>query len=480
VSDTEKQNVSRRRFLKTGAGAAASAGLAPLLAGAERPGRDRPNIILIITDQQHARMLSCAGNEHLDTPAMDSLARTGTRFEQAYCGDPVCLPSRYSMMTGLLPSAGGYTDNASGRRHTVPDEVLKQGLGWRMREAGYETAYGGKVHLPKGMNPENIGFSFFCRNQRDGLAREAADFIRAEHDRPFFLVTSFINPHDICYMAIRDHAGKDYDKLKLGEAVRRPEGVSEAEFYSGHCPPLPENYEIPPGEPEAIKKLIRGRPFQQHTRDDWGERKWRLHRWAYCRLTEIVDRQVGVVLDALRESGREEDTVVVFTSDHGDQDASHRLEHKMVLYEESANIPLIISQKGTTPAGHVDRSHLVSNGLDLMPTLCDYAGVEPPEGRQGSSLRPLAENRGAKWRDQVVCESVVGRMVRTERFKYCVYESGANRETLIDLEKDPGEMNNLAEKAAYRDVLNAHRRRMSRWIGRAGDKIGAEYVVSPE
>jgi arylsulfatase A-like enzyme len=191
----------------------------------------------------------------------------------------------------------------------------------------------------------------------------------------------------------------------------------------------------------------------------------------------MVDREIGTVLDSLRESGLEDNTLTVLTSDHGDMDSAHRLEHKSVLYEESVRVPLVMSYTGMIPKGIVDNTHLVSNGLDLLPTLCDYAGIEIPEELQGRSLRPLADGKDkAQWRDFVVCESQNGRMLRTERFKYCIYDSGRSREQLTDLEHDAGEMRNLAGLAHYKDVLDTHRKGLRGWVEKTGDKIAAEYL----
>ena len=167
---------------------------------------DRPNILLVITDQQSATMLGCAGNRHLRTPAMDSLAASGMRFQRAYCCNPMCGPSRFSLMTGRLPSEIGVCNHDDSHIDSMPAHVKEHGLGWMLRRAGYETAYGGKFHFPKQLTPEDIGFETISTDERDGLADTAADFIAQERERPFFLVTSFINPHDICYMAIRDFA----------------------------------------------------------------------------------------------------------------------------------------------------------------------------------------------------------------------------------------------------------------------------------
>jgi arylsulfatase A-like enzyme len=157
--------------------------------------------------------------------------------------------------------------------------------------------------------------------------------------------------------------------------------------------------------------------------------------------------------------------------------SAHKLEHKQVLYEESIHVPFLMSYKGVIPQGIVDGAHLVSNGLDLLPTLCDYAGIEAPKGLHGMSLRPLAEGKNVrKWRDFVVSESQSGRMLRTDHFKYCIYDSGENREQLTDLNNDPGEMSNLAKNKSYKDVLDTHRRLLRRWVKGTSDKIAAGYV----
>lgn len=433
----------------------------------------RPNILVIITDQQHAGMLSCAGNRFLKTPAADSLAQTGVRFERSYCANPVCLPSRFSMMTGRYPSAIGVRHNGSKPTADV-DKMPELALGCLFRNAGYETAYGGKVHLPGPMgNVARCGFDVISRNEREELAAACAEFLGRKHERPFLLVGSFINPHDICYMAIRDHdAGSPLGRnapSPLFEAMQPPAGVSPEEFVERHCPPLPENFEVPEGESEAIGDLLRLRPFRMHARENWSAQQWRIHRWAYCRLTERVDAEIGRVLEALRNAGLEDDTLVVLTSDHGDMDSAHRMEHKTVFYEEAARVPLILSFKGRTAAGRVDRTHLVCNGLDLIPTLCDYAGIEPPEDLQGKSLRPLAEGKTVDaWREDLLVENQIGYMVHTGRYKYAFYDSGARREMLLDLQTDPGEMKNLAGDPAYQEILRDLRRRLAEQLDRAG------------
>jgi len=452
---------------------------------AENP---RPNLLLIITDQQHAGMMSCTGNPYLKTPGIDSLAANGVRFERAYAANPVCVPSRVSMFTGHMPSHFGMRSNAEARNQ-APEAAVQRAMGRLLREAGYATYFGGKTHWMRGMTPESLGFETISRDQRDGLARTCAEFLKREHDKPFLLVASLINPHDICYMAIDDYTrsqGKPVmyphsrvERQRLAEALKLPEGVSREEFFERLCPPVPENFEVPALEPEAVtQRYLGARSFRRWARENWSAERWREHRWAYCRLTEMVDAQIATILDAMRAAGLEENTVVIFTSDHGDLDAAHRLEHKSIPYEEAARVPFLVSGRGVAKNGRVDDEHLVSVGLDLIPTLCDYAGVEPPADLRGRSVRALAEGREADgWPDQVVVESRAGRMIRTDRFKYVVYEDGRHREQLTDLDADPGEMTNLAEDPKHREVLEDHRRRLRRWVDETGDEIAKPYVV---
>ena len=193
------------------------------------------------------------------------------------------------------------------------------------------------------------------------------------------------------------------------------------------------------------------REFRVHARNTWTDEQWRLHRWAYARLTQLVDQQIGQVLTALREAGLEENTLVAFVSDHGDMDASHHLEHKSVFYDEAARVPLILSWKGVTRPGLVDRQHLVSTGLDLIPTLCDFAGIPAPVSSKGLSVRALAEGRTPQsWRETLAAENGKSRMLRSSQYKYVVYASGARREMLVDMLADPGEMKNLAQESGVR------------------------------
>jgi choline-sulfatase len=348
----------------------------------------------------------------------------------------------------------------------ISDEVRNSTLSSYLEQAGYDLVFGGKEHLPESLTPAVLGFTDITDNERDTLAQEAARYIRSNPEKPYFMVVSLINPHDICYMAIRDFATSDLDHaiLRNGEvelrtldqAMVKPEGISDKEFFEKHCPPLPLNLEPQEEEPEAIRFMVNQRPFKRKARDNYSDKEWRMHRWAYCRLTEMVDHQVQVVLDAVRESGQEENTVIIFSSDHGDNDASHRLEHKTTLYEESANIPFLVMWKGQIPGGRVDNTHLVSNGLDLLPTVCDFAGIRGTADARGRSLLPILENGEADWRNTLGVESEIGRMVVSQDgFKYIRYDAAGFEEQLLNLNDDPNETTHFTADPAFADKLSA-------------------------
>ncbi len=176
---------------------------------------------------------------------------------------------------------------------------------------------------------------------------------------------------------------------------------------------------------------------------------WRMHRWKYHRLTEYVDSQIGIVLDALEKSVYGKNTIVIFTSDHGDMDAAHRLEHKSFFYEEASRIPFIISGKKIVE-GKVDYTTLVNNGVDLLPTLCDLAGIKSPVGLPGKSIAHSLIGKNIENNAQrIYLENEIGYMVTDGRYKYAIYNTGKTNELLIDLKTDPGEMHNLALNSRY-------------------------------
>jgi len=468
--------MNRRKFVKAATSALMYTVCSSTSEGKEDILKDtRPNILFIMTDQQHGGMMSCTGNKWLKTPAMDSLAQEGVRFERAYCANPVCVPSRTSMATGVMPGRLGAFDNGSGmKKAAVPDEVDKNSLGRIIKRAGYDTFYGGKVHVCSELDPRNAGYDEYFRDQRDKLPGACIRFMKKKHNKPFFAVASFIKPHDICF-AYSAYKGKSRNNMASVDKLYK----QALSLPPGQLPPLPENYVITQDEPEAIEAHLSPKAVTPAItmRQKYDERQWRIYRWIYCRLTEQVDKQIGRILDGLKEVGLQEKTLVVFTSDHGNMDASHRLASKGLFYEESVRVPLIITYKGLTPR-KTDKEHRVSTGLDILPTLCDYAGIKPPAHLLGKSLRYIAEGKTVdKWRTYVASENGWGRMIRSKKFKYCIYDTGADREFLVDLENDPGEMRNIANNQRYKKELDEHRQFMKEWIQISDDTAGSKYLL---
>lgn len=249
-------------------------------------------------------------------------------------------------------------------------------------------------------------------------------------------------------------------------------------------PALPENFKASQDEPSFIKnKRQHHREYGMETKlafDEFGELEWRGYLNAYHRLTELVDAEIGKVLEALSANNLDENTIIVFTSDHGDGATSHQWAAKLSLYEESSKVPLILSWKGHIPSGKKDQQNLVSQ-IDILPTLCDYAGIENKPDFTGQSLRQIIENPASDWRDFLVVELAdykpdptrKGRMVRTAGYKYNVYSKGEDNEQFFDLMKDPGESANLVQNPAYADEIKQHRNFLQTWMDKTGDPFSA-------
>ena len=319
----------------------------------------RPNVLLVITDQQTDEAMSCTGNPHLSTPAMDRIAARGVRFARSYVTQPLCLPCRSSIQTGRYPHEIGTTTNGLKINGEYPM------LGNLMQADGYDTAYFGKWHV--GASFEAAGYPAYAEEIRsDSVAADkAVEYLQAPRDKPFFLTVSVRNPHDVCQLARRQD-------LPQGPIPPLPDDEAQ-------LPPLPANFAIPENEPTAIRaSQERNRDFHYPT-GDWSDSEWRQYLWGYYRLVEKADHEIGRVLDALRDSGHEDNTVIIFTSDHGEGVASHHWNQKQVLYEQAVRVPLLIADPQAGKPGSTSDA-LVSTGTDLMPTILDAAGIGGPPG----------------------------------------------------------------------------------------------------
>lgn len=425
---------------------------------------NRPNIVVIMTDQQNGDAMSCAGNGDLLTPHQDRLAREGVRFTRAYAAFPLCGPSRAAMATGRWPHQLGCMVNGA----SLTAEAIASSTGPLMRAAGYATGWAGKWHVPgidMGRDAESFGFESVCGFSDTYLAEACEAYLRGPHQAPFLLFASFDNPHNIC-----EH-GRD-QLLPWGE-------VEAARDVPSDYPNLPYNHAPPAFEARVLADLRKSMPPLQY---GYTEDRWRRFRHVYFRLCEKVDEEIGRILAVLDDTGLAQNTVVIMLSDHGEHNGAHGLIQKSTSYEEAARVPFIVRAPGL--AGGGTEAAFVNTGLDLLPTLMDYAQTAPAPELSGVSARAILEGR-VRPRETTFIEArmdkteVELRAVLTERYKYTLYDRGQHREMLFDLRGDPGELVNLAVESRYADVLSTHRRLLYDWCLATGDSFAKHYSHAP-
>ena len=485
--------VNRRQFLKTSATAAGGAAVLGAGCQSSRTSSARkPNILFVITDQQNIDTIAAHrshfnhrahGTNWVRTPHLDRLAGRGVSFLESHAANPVCSPERSCLLTGRMSSETGVITNNLGISPQVPD------LGeWFSDNSDYQTFYCGKWHLTEyypsvGSLP---GFKVVplggtpCGDYNDFAVSAATEAFLREYreDRPFLWVACYMNPHDICYWTAPLGGplitpGKDY--FGLGDRL----------------PPLPPNQDYDFHDP------------RDHRVREWGDLHWRNYAYDYYRMIEKIDKDIGRLLDAVDD--RDDDTVIVFTSDHGEGLGRHRRVQKWHPYEESVKVPLVISCPGRIAEDRVDTEHLVS-GVDIVPTLCEFAGIAAPPNCRGRSLSPLLTSTPTEWHESVYMEfQRTGRIVRTPQYKYVkFYRSSEERlqpfvtadgdpssfdparlddfqaeETvfLFDMKEDPWETQNLALNANYAGLVAAHDKLLREdWLRRL---VPNEPVVRP-
>ncbi|MDH4238088.1 MAG: sulfatase-like hydrolase/transferase [Phycisphaerae bacterium] len=453
----QTQHINRREFIKlsTNSVAVLAGGIsAGNLFAARKSSQPKPkNIVLIFTDQQHIDTIAAGGCKHVRTPALDRLKKSGVSFTQSYTPNPLCSPARSAVFTGRTSSECGVHINGRSIRSDIPN--MGQ---WFSQHTNFETFYAGKWHLPrtytldipgfKVIHTGIGGFGYLCDT---AMSRACESFLRnRSKSKPFLLVASFMQPHDIC------------EWLRLN--MENPERLRYPQL-AGMLPELPANFNFDNNEPKDIKnRRLRNDPFRGKSK--WDKEHWRYYRWSYYRNIEHLDAEIGRVLRTLEDSGYIDDTLIAFISDHGEGMGHHQMVRKNSFYDEASRVPLLFSWPGHISENKTEAFHLVS-GLDLMPTLCDYAGVKPPVNMRGRSLRSILEGNVLSWGHTVVTEvsSNMGRMVRTQRYKYITYKDDPV-EQLFDMIDDPGETKNLATGSKYASTLAEHRRMLKDWEAR--------------
>jgi len=398
----------------------------------------RPNILFIHVDQMHHQAISAYGNRCVKTPAIDRIVKDGCSVMNAYTAMPQCCPARASWYTGRMSSETGIPSNGCRLDPNLPD--LGQ---WLRRRGDYECVYAGKWHI----GGRQVGKSFRLiygsgrGEYSDGpIARACMGFLENyKGDKPFFLNAGFMNPHDCCYTA---GAAGGMGKFAL------------AEDMADKLPPLPKNFAKDP-------------KYAARTRG-WTQKHWRYYIYSYYRLVEMVDAEIGRLYDALASSRFADNTVVIFTADHGDGLGFHGKVSKGYMEEEAWRVPLVIVHPGKIEKNKRDAEHL-SIGVDIAATICDYAQVDPlPKMTVARSLRPVVEGKGpAKWRDHVIGESFLGPGqigIRDKRHKSIHYGDG--RVKVYDLSTDPLEMKDLAPAADGKAVIARHKKYLRRYVSK--------------
>ncbi len=432
----------------------------------------KPNVLFLIADDLNVS-LGSYGHTQIETPNLDRLASEGVRFEHAYCQYPLCGPSRNSMLTGLYPNSTGIHQNSQIFRQTIPQH---QSLPQAFRLDGYFAGRIGKLYhynVPKSigtnghddpgsweleLNPagcdrlleEGEIFSL-SKNQfggtlswyasprddrlhTDGMLADDAcwvlDRCATRAERPFFLAVGFYRPHTP-YVA--------------------PEPYFEK--YPRDQMPIVENSKVKTnGVPKAALESA------QKIQDSMSSDLRREAIQAYYASISFMDAQVGRVLDRLDSLGLRDNTIIVFTSDHGYHLGEHGLWQKLSLFEESAQVPLIISAPGML-------KNQVSNSpvglIDLYPTLTELCSVKAPENLQGQSLVPMLKDSAAKGRGWTISQLMRGNAkqkffgfsIRTPEYRYTEWDTGKAGRELYDHQSDPKEQTNLAEDPKYSPII---------------------------
>lgn len=446
----------------------------------------RPNIILITTDQQSADAMSFVmGKRWINTHNMDELASQGVVFKRAYAANPLCAPSRNSIITGRFPHITKMVGNSELLKNHYWTNSDFTSMGTYFKNGGYETAYFGKWHLNYNAKDANAhGFETSAFTTGEGKDNELPgvvnDFLKKQHTKPFLLFVSLLNPHNIC----------EYARFQP-----LPDGPIGPEPKLEELPPLKKNALAPKNEADAMT-LIRQAyhhnlklfPTGNYTSSDW-----RRLAWGYYRLIEKTDSLMGRILASIKENGYDKNTLIVFTSDHGECLGAHEFNQKTVFYEESSRVPLILKYTGKLK--HYINNSLVNTGVDILPTLLDFANISKPKILPGKSLKESAQTNDNLQRQYIVVENrmeqgglidghipiAIGRMVRSERYKYCLYDTLKNREELFDLKNDPGETINLAGKRSMHSILLTQRGYLEEFANKQNDTYAIkmlEYVLN--
>lgn len=468
--------ICRNMFLR---GVAALLALTPVVfTSAEAK---QPNIVFVLVDDLRWDDLGCAGNDFVQTPNIDRLAREGVQFQNAFATTPLCSPSRGSILTGQFAHLHGITDNTERGEQSHQLKTFPQVL----QKAGYETAYLGKWHMGND-STRRPGFDrWFCLKgqgtsfdplvnddgkevQRTGyvtdvLNEESVKFVKKGHNKPFLLFLSHKAIHPETYQG---PDGKLSDPT-LSNFIPAPR---HRELYSDAAIKRRPSAGIVPNDKPALQQKIEGLPpLGQETGSSDTVILNRL------RMLAAVDEGIGDVIQALEEQGELDNTLIVVAGDHGYFYGEHGLSvERRLAYEESIRIPLIMRYPPLIQAGSEPTP--MAQTIDLAPTFVEVGDAEPQPQYQGDSLVPILKGQiPDDWRKSVLIEyfsdTVFPRMknmgyqaVRGERWKYIQFTDQQGMDELYDLKSDPYELHNLIDDDRTAGELAAMKQELSRLL----------------
>ena len=471
--------LDRRRFLQVSAAPSIALALGSIkrVPGALQSGRKtatdiRPNILWICTDQQRYDTINALGNKHIRTPNIDRLVATGTAFEHAYCQSPISTPSRGSFLTGMYPSTIHACINGSDHWDEAAPLITKL-----LADVGYDCGLAGKLHLSSAMahepelRPKDDGYRRFwyshAPHQGIGKGNQYADWLESIGQDFKKLKKKFgyipAQWHQTTWCADR--------AIEFIKEKRSRPWLFSVNIYDPHGPFDPPQEYIDRFDIESLpeplfresdlaaQERLASINFQRTARrPTYPAAKRTLAK--YWAQIELIDENVGRMLDALKQTGQGDNTVVIFTSDHGEMAGDHGLNQKGCrFYEGLVRVPLIISWPGRFKQGI--RSHALVELVDIAPTLLDMAGLAIPGAMQGKSLLPILDGKADPDRHRDFVRSVFyqvlegpqsyATMIRTHEYKLVNYHGHETGE-LFDLVKDPHEFENQWDNPEYAAV----------------------------
>jgi N-acetylglucosamine-6-sulfatase len=429
-----------------------------------------PSIIFILTDDQAPDSLGIAGNRFVQTPHLDALAADGAYFRRAYVPTPQCAPSRASILTGRYPHAHGVMTNRDTRlspsAHTMASAL---------KERGYATGLVGKWHLGEDDRPQAGFEDLWVTIAAPGRYADPELWIDGERRRHAGLVTDVLTDYAIRF--IDTHRDEPFFLWLAYRAPHPPFPLApDGRFtYPTDSVPLPVSAEDDLStKPAAQRESACHAWFARANRHDGAGLRQRLSR--YYTLVSIIDHNVGRLVDAVRDRGIADQTIVIYASDNGALFGEHQMVTKgPAFYEELVRTPLIIWAPGRVPGGR--QVDALASVLDIFPTVCAQAGCAVPSDLPGVDIWPLATAAASPRREALffeyleksqTSERVPMRGLVTEQYKYARYLDTGEQE-LYDLHHDPREMDNLAADGAHRDVLTTLRGMLDAWRRTSGD-----------